>query len=143
MTTKTKESTENNTHIPDHECILSILRTDFSALWSAKKTGKTGEVVTPYVMPNSKLFTLFLTERDGRFIATEGGVLWEMIDDSGGPVDDMREELRNIATAHGMKTGDKDGNPIFYKDCTQPKLISSIAFDVIAFATTAAAKLLS
>jgi hypothetical protein len=125
--------------------IIDLLRSDFNALWSCQQRGQTFEISTPYVMPDSTFFMLFLTERDDRFIACDGGGIWEVIrerlDKPNEP--DALALLRSLAQYHGIKEGSLNECPIFYKDCREEKLISSIAFDITNFATMAATVVLA
>lgn len=124
--------------------ITDIIRSDFNTLWSCSHRGHTVEVVTPYLMPDSTFFTLFFTQREDRIIACDGGRIWELISENlKAPTADVLEELRALARTHGLKEGDNQGEPIFFKDCRETKLISSIAFDVAHFATVATHVILS
>ena len=124
--------------------ITELLKSDFSTLWRCKMEGETVEVSTPYPMPDSTFLSLFLTQRGNRYIACDGGRLWEMIKTHGALSEkDALAELRAIATHSEMKEGNADGLPIFFKECSEIRLISSISFDVAAFATMAASALLS
>jgi len=124
--------------------ITDLIREDFNALWRCSQRGETLEISTPYRMPDSTLFTLFLTERGNRFIACDGGRIAELLTERCElPQAEWRHELGLIAKEHGMKEGSSDGVPVFFKDCREQKLISSIAFDVANFATMAANILVS
>lgn len=120
--------------------ILETLKAEFAGLWHCKLMGNTVEIVTPYAMPNSKFCSLYLTERDGRYIACEGGTVLALVREFSDRTEaDILEDLRAIAKGHEIKEGsDSEGSPIFFKDCTETKLIGSISFDVINFATLAA-----
>jgi hypothetical protein len=98
----------------------------------------------PSRMPDSNLLTLFFTEREDRFIACDGGRIWELIRETKGIANkDVLVELRDLAEEYGLKEGEHDGEPIFFKECHDRKLISSIAFDLANFATMAAHVLLA
>lgn len=115
------------------------IKGEFNTLWSFSKLGNTVEISTPYRMPDSTLFTLFLTKRGDRYIACDGGRLWELIlDRCELPEDEAIAELRAMAKENGLKEGNDDGVPIFFKDCRKENLVGSISFDVASFATMAA-----
>ena len=124
--------------------ITEIIRKEFDALWRCTQLGNTLEISTPYRMPDSTLFTLFLTERGERNIACDGGRIWELLREHC----ELGEEewsasLRLMAKDHGLKEGSDDGTPVFFKECQGKKLLGSIAFDVANFATMAANVLIS
>jgi len=124
--------------------ITEALQRDFNALWKCRQLGETLEISTPYLLPNSTLFSLFLTQRGGRFIACDGGVISDLLNEHcPRPGDEMNAELRAMAGKFRMKEGAAEGRPLFFKDCTDPKLISSIAFDVANFAVMATSALVS
>ena len=52
-------------------------------------------------------------------------------------------ELRALAEENQISEGENEGEPVFFKECRDKKLLSSIAFDVGNFATMAANVLLS
>lgn len=119
--------------------ITEVLKSDFNTLWRCQQRGKTIEISTPYRMPDSTLFTLFLTEREDRYIACDGGRIWELLEQHCElPKDEALEMLRELARERGLKEGTNEGTPVFYKDCRDVKLVSSITFDVANFATMAA-----
>lgn len=119
--------------------VAETIQTEFASLWASKQRGATVEVTMPYLMPDSTLFSLYLTERDGRFIACEGGDVWEVVVRMADVLDGTElTQLRALASAHGLKEGDRAGLPIFFKECREPHLIASISFDVANWAVMAA-----
>ena len=124
--------------------ITEIIRKEFDALWRCTQLGNTLEISTPYRMPDSTLFTLFLTKRGERNIACDGGRIWELLQEHCElSEDEWSESLRSMAKEYGLKEGSDDGTPVFFKECKGTKLIGSIAFDVANFATLAANVLMS
>jgi hypothetical protein len=124
--------------------ITDRIREEFDTLWRCEQRGNTLEIATPYRMPDSTLFTLFLTQRAQRYIACDGGRIWELLRERCELEEkDWLAELRALAKAHGLKEGSDEGTPVFFKDCQEEKLIGSISFDVANFATMAANVLLS
>lgn len=55
------------------EDIFDIIKETFNSLWSVKKYGKTIEIVTPLFTTNDCFVSIFVTERNGRYIVTDGG----------------------------------------------------------------------
>jgi len=124
--------------------ITDILKADFNTLWRCTHRCNTVEVVTPYLMPDSTFLTLFFTQRDDRLIACDGGRIWELIRETiGGSEDDAIGELRAIAEENQISEGENNGQPVFFKECKDKKLLSSIAFDLGNFATMASNVLLA
>ena len=114
--------------------ILESLQRDFNALWTCKALGDTLEITAPYLLPDSTLVSVFLTERDGRFIACDGGSVHEILDDYCSlPADEVASELASMAAKFQMKEGMASGGPIYFKASKEAKLIPSLAFDVANF----------
>lgn len=106
--------------------------------------GETLEISTPYLFPDSTLVSVFLTQRGERFIVCEGGGLIDLLEEYCAlPEDEIKSSLHSMARKFGMKQGEMDAKVLFFKDCTDQKLISSLIFDVANFATTAANALVS
>ena len=59
------------------EDIFDIIKETFNSLWSVKKYGKTIEIVTPLFTTNDCFVSVFLTEREGYYIITDGGWISE------------------------------------------------------------------
>jgi hypothetical protein len=124
--------------------ITELLQRDFNSVWKCKILGETLEISTPYLLPDATLFSLFLTTRGDRYIACDGGSVWELLSEYCAiPEEEVRSEVESMARKFQVKTGSRDKKPIFFKDCTDPKLISSIAFDVANFAVMATSALVS
>lgn len=115
--------------------ITDRIKADFSALWRCEHHGNTLEISTPYRMPDSTLFKLFMTERGDRLIACDGGSIWELIRERCGLAEESAlMELQAMADENQIKVGRDHRGPIFYKDCRDENSISSISFDVVNFA---------
>jgi hypothetical protein len=124
--------------------ITESLQRDFSALWKCQQRGDSLEITTPYLLPDSTLLSLFLTQREGRFIVCDGGGVFEVIDDyCPFPQGKAIAALQGYAHKFGLKQGVSEGKPLFFKDCTDVQLISSLAFDVATFATIATSALVA
>src|SRR5437870_9715243 len=118
--------------------ITDSLQRDFSALWKCQQRGNSLEITTPYLLPDSTLLSLFLTQRENRFIVCDGGGVFEVIEDyCPFPRPKAIAELQGYAHKFGLKQGHSEGKPLFFKDCDDIRLVSSLAFDVATFATMA------
>lgn len=124
--------------------ITDAIQRDFNSLWKCKQLGETLEISTPYLLPDSTLMSVFLTQRGDRYIVCDGGGLSELLEEYCAlPADEMKDSLEGIADKFRMKEGAANGKPLYFKDCTDLKLISSLVFDVANFATMAASALVS
>jgi len=127
----------------DCEIIESIQR-DFSALWTCQQRGGSVELSTPYLLPDSTLLSLFLTERDGRFIVCDGSGVFDIIEEYCPlPRNKALLELKGFSRKFDIKEGHSEGKPLFFKDCDDIKLVSSLAFDLAAFAVMSTSALVA
>ena len=124
--------------------IIESLQSDFNSLWKCTKHGNTLEISVPYLLPNSTLFSIFLTKQGDRYIACDGGSITEILEEYCPlPVDEIYSSLEGMARKFSIKIGQNENIPLYFKDCTDAKLISSIAFDVANFAVMATSALVS
>ena len=113
-----------------------IIKSDFGALWKCKQHDDVLEISTPFLFPNSKFVRVFITQRDDRFIVTENGDISELLGELI-PHEDFSLKLQELALDAGIKKGTHDG-PVFFKECADPKFITSLVLDLVSFATKAA-----
>ena len=59
------------------EDIFNIIIHAFNALWNIKHYKNTIEIITPSFTTNDCFISVFITERNGRFIITDGGWISE------------------------------------------------------------------
>ena len=124
--------------------IVETLQQDFNALWRCQQRGNTVEISVPYLLPDSTLVSLFLTQRNERIIVCDSGGIMEFLSEHCPlPEDEFLPALREMASKFGVKEGRLSNAPLFFKECTNPKLISSLVFDVASFVTMAASALVS
>jgi len=125
--------------------ITDAIQKDFSSLWKCQMRGKTLEISTPYLLPDSTLFSVFLTERNGRYIVCDGGTLSEILSDYCPlPDDEIRASLDGFAKKFEIKVGaGSDKQKIFFKSTVKRTLISSLVFDIATFATSVASALVA
>src|ERR1035437_7186742 len=55
------------------ENIYKEIITSFGSLWNFKERGQSLEIITPFATTSHKFISVFLTERDGTFIVSDGG----------------------------------------------------------------------
>lgn len=109
--------------------ILEAVQRDFNALWTCKQLGETLEISTPYLLPDSRLVSVYLTERNGRYIVCESGIVQEILDEYCSlPADEAASELASMAAKFKVKQGAANGGPIYFKETSEPKFdsVSSI-----------------
>ena len=59
------------------EKIVINVRSSFDELWSFKLRGTdTVEISTPYSTTTSKFVSIYVSERDGKYIVSDGGLLY-------------------------------------------------------------------
>ncbi|HSY20042.1 MAG TPA: hypothetical protein VK815_16980 [Candidatus Acidoferrales bacterium] len=80
--------TKINCHITER------IQKDFNSLWQCKQRGNTIEISTPYLLPDSTLLSLFITERDGKTIVHDGGSISQIVSEyCPFPDDEIRASL--------------------------------------------------
>src|SRR5665213_1029683 len=119
--------------------ITEAIQKDFSSLWTCKQRGKTVEISTPYLLPDSTLLSLFITERNKKIIIHDGGSISQIVSEHCRlPDDEIKALLDGFSAQHGINhTIGANKQKIFFKACDKKKLISSAAFDLASFAMTA------
>ena len=121
-------------------CQLSkLIQKDFSALWTCKQRGETIEVSTPYMLPDSTLFSVFITMRKGRFIVCDGGNIMEILSEYCPlPNDEIRAAVNGFAARFEIKQCvSAIKKKLFFIDSDNRKELGSLVFDLANFATTA------
>jgi hypothetical protein len=124
--------------------ITELIRSDFNSLWRCTKHGETLEISVPYLRPDSKLFSVYITKREDRYIVCDGGDVWDLLSGFCNiPLDERKDHLAMLAERFNLKEGSSHGAPLFFNECNDPGLISSRVFDLANFATMAASSLVS
>jgi hypothetical protein len=118
--------------------IIELIQKDFDSLWRCKQRGNTVEISTPYLLPDSTLLSLFITERNKKFIVHDGGGISQIVlENCPFPDDEIKGSMDGFSSKYGIRQClDAAKQKIFFKDCEKKSLISSIAFDLASFATT-------
>ena len=119
--------------------ITKRIQKDFNSLWHCKQRGNTVEISTPYLLPDSTLLSLFITERNKKIIVHDGGSISQIVSEyCPFPDDEIKASLDGFSAKYGIKQAlNASKQKIFFKDCEKSALVSSIAFDLASFATTA------
>lgn len=117
--------------------MLDKIKDDFAALWKAKLRGNTFEVSTPFLMAAQKFAAVMIAKRDEHWFVCDGGYVSDLVTELCGR--DMDKEISALAKEAGLKA---DGN-VYFKECTDEKMISSLVLDVSNFAVASSLILVS
>ena len=120
----------NNIDCPN---MLKAIKRDFGGLWHCVKRGKTLEIVTPYLYPDSTFVSVFITERGEKIIVSDGAQLSEFIASTAGDESLQSASLFRFSESHEIKEHLKLGVKYYFKSCSSIKLVSSIVFDMCNF----------
>src|SRR5438067_2224419 len=103
--------------------ITDLIQRDFNALWKCQQRGNTLEITTPYLLPDSTLVSLFVTEKENRYIISDGGGIHEILAEYCTlPSDEITSALQGYAAKFHLKEGAlSDGAPHFFKECSDLK----------------------
>jgi hypothetical protein len=120
----------------DHIRVFDDLKNSFGALWNYNLRGDTIEVITPYSTTNDMFISVFINERNGEFIASDGGWLY---DDAYNTSIDLNDPCFSKLYYHyeryyDVKSVINDfGSTFFYKKTHNPKTIANIVYDLANF----------
>jgi hypothetical protein len=121
----------------DYLKVLENIKSCFDQLWSFKMRGEdTIEIITPYSTTSSKFVSLFLTNRDGKFVISDGGLLNNESYDSKVDYDNqcLLKILYHFENYYQIKTMvDKRGYKQYYKTTEKQILIPNIIYDMGQF----------
>jgi hypothetical protein len=114
------------------------VKNSFNALWKYKVRGNSLEIITPYATTNDKFVSVFLTERNGEFIVSDGGWLSDEVYDTNIHLDDecYLKLYYHYESHYAVKTTiDGVGNTHFYKKTNNYHTVSNIVYDIANFIT--------
>lgn len=123
--------------------IISLLKGDFGALWHCQPRGKTLEIITPYLYPDDSFVSLFVTTRGKRLIVSDGGQASDFLQSAKDDEPFLSAVISRARLAHNVEQFTQGNKRFFFKETLEPKLMSSIAFDLANFlvASSSAASL--
>jgi hypothetical protein len=119
------------------EHIFQNVGSCFNQLWTLKFRGTdTIEISTPYSTTSSKFVSLFLTERNGKYIISDGGLLNSEAYES--EIDYENQCLLKILYHYEnyykvKRTQDKSGLKHYYKTTTNEKFIPNVVYEMAQF----------
>jgi hypothetical protein len=117
------------------DTILKNIIESYNSLWSAKIHGKTIEVITPVSTTNDMFVSVFITQRDGEFIATDGGWIdYEVYKTS---LDFSDESFNRLflyyKEQYGIKETSGKGRIFYYKKTDKKELLPNLVYDLSNF----------
>ncbi|MGZ0014819.1 hypothetical protein [Yeosuana sp. AK3] len=119
------------------EKIVTNIQSCFDQLWSFKTRGiDTIEIITPYSTTTSKFVSLFVTERNGKYIVSDGGLLnneaYESVIDYDNQC--LLKILYHFESYYEVKkTQDKQGVKHYYKTTEKQTLIPNLVYEMAQF----------
>ncbi|MGQ3678885.1 hypothetical protein [Tenacibaculum discolor] len=118
------------------------VRNSFDQLWSLKLRGTdTIEISTPYSTTTSKFVSIYVTERNGKFIITDGGLLNSEAYESAIDYENqcLLKILYHFESFYEVKrTQDKLGVKHYYKTTKEEKLIPNLVYEMAQFVSMCA-----
>ncbi len=120
--------------------ILPLVKEDFGALWHCKPRGKSLEIITPFSTNTRKCVSIFVSFREAEIIISDGGWLEDEEDFYGLGEKFERSDLEfyadHFSVIHRVSFATKpDKKRVFFKKCSDRKLISGLIYDVANFVT--------
>ena len=118
------------------DAIFEELKGDFNSIWSMKDRQATKEFITPYSTLAGEFVSVFLTQRDNRYVISDGGRLHEIAGEQGvslrmRPRFHYSDMLDKYAIKETIRERDKK---IFcYKTTQDPRVLTSYIYDVARF----------
>lgn len=110
-----------------------MLKGDFGALWYCNQRGKSLEIVTPYIYPDNSFVSLFVKKSGNRFIVSDAGQVSEFFQSAKDDEPFFASLIAKSRLAHNVSEFKQGEKVYYYTDTKDPKLISSIAFDLANF----------
>jgi hypothetical protein len=114
---------------------------EFGSLWQYKQRGETLEIITPFSTTSQKFVSVFLTERNGEYIVSDGGWLFEggyenSLNVNSDCFDKIFAYYKN--TFNIQEVENKGGIKYYYKKTDKLISIASLVFDLSNFISTIA-----
>src|ERR1043166_5283425 len=123
----------------DFESIFKTVKDSFCSLWSFKIRGETLELITPYSTTNFKFISIFVTEKNGRFIATDGGWLLNGEYDTDISLNDeyFRRIFDYYSVLYDLQSTEQGETTLYYKTCSKLELLPNLVHDLSVFLSAA------
>jgi hypothetical protein len=121
------------------ESVYRDLVASFGELWKYKERDKSLEIITPYATTTRKFISVFLTEREGLYVLSDGGWISEGIYDNSfdRSISCFEKIFLHYQDAFSIKKSKNlSGGDIFYKSTVSQIAIPSLIFDMSNFIST-------
>ena len=118
--------------------IFDIIRHAFHSLWKVKHYGKTIEIVTPSFTTNDCFVSVFLTERDGRYIVTDNGWISDNYYNSQFDNDDEAylKLYSYYMDRYSIREIEAKNKIYYYKSTNDKELVANIVMELSVFIST-------
>jgi sulfur transfer protein SufE len=113
--------------------VMGVIQSDYGALWHCFQRGNTLEVVTPYLFPDKRFVSVFITTRAGKIIVTDGGRVEEFIELASDDDAFQDSVLNTFLGNYQVQQYQQADQTFYFKDCTLIKLVPSVVFDLCNF----------
>ena len=122
-----------NEIIQNAEQLFANIKADFSALWKHKLRGETLEIITPFSTLTGSFISIFLTQRDNRFIVTDGQRLFQILNEL--EIFNRRAQtyIEKTAMHYNVKKTISDQTHFYFKSTSDINLISAYIYDLAFF----------
>ncbi len=118
------------------ESLYNEVKRDFCGLFDYQMLGETIKITVPLVTATSKFVTVFVTERNNKLVAADGGYLLEDLYNTSDYT--SKNELAQNAFEYLVKYYKiKQVGNILYKTTTEPRFLSALVFEVAHFIVNA------
>lgn len=119
--------------------IFNAIKNDFCNLFKYKIKGETLEVITSFPTLNNKFVSIFVTERENKYIITDGGLIDK--DEYDIECDQKNKRYvdlikRTYIDRWEIKSTYKNGYAFYYKTTEQQEMISSHILDLAQFTSS-------
>ncbi|MBQ7207238.1 MAG: hypothetical protein IJS01_05505 [Lentisphaeria bacterium] len=112
--------------------LFQDIKCDFNFLWNFKLRGNTVEIITPFSTLARNTLSVFITQRENRFIVSDGRRLFDNIEENNFEINRRNAVyLDEIASIYEVKKTTE--NHLYFKSTDNIKLISSYIYDIVFF----------
>jgi hypothetical protein len=116
--------------------IFQNIQSSFGSLWKFKERGNSLEIITPYATTSAKFVSVFLSEKDGEYIISDGGWINDRIYDNNFDVEDscFLKIVDHYTNSFDVKQTSGLGNKTYYYKKTGNKnFVPSLVMDLSVF----------
>lgn len=120
------------------EDIVKLIIASFSSLWKVKIYSKTIEIITPSFTTNDCFVSVFLTERDGYYIITDGGWISDNYYNNFFDNDDecYLRLFSYYKEQYSIRETEAKDKVYYYKSTEKKELVPNLVFEMSSFIST-------